>query len=141
MDADRRNTFRAQLAGSREGILVARGTSLRVRVIEESSGGLSVASTRICPFPAGSELRFSTDDGDEIGVKLVYQRKEGRKTSIGLQRLAQCPSFYDERRGTRPLILLLGLTIGLYAGWALRNESFHDHMAHIKPLMRMISTN
>jgi hypothetical protein len=133
MDADRRNTFRASHAETREGILVARGSSLRVRIIEESSGGLSVASTRNCPFPTGSELRFSTDDGDELGVKLVYFQKEGRSNKMGLQRLAKCPSFYDERRGTRPLILLLGITIGLYVGLAVRSETLRSTIAHFTP--------
>lgn len=138
MEADRRNTFRASLAGTREGILVARGSSLRVRIIEESSGGLSVASTRNCPFAAGSELRFSTDDGDELGVKLVYFRKEGRSSKMGLQRLAKCPSFYDERRGTRPLILLLGITIGLYVGLAVRSDTLRSTLAHFAPLKHTI---
>jgi hypothetical protein len=133
MDADRRNTFRASHAETREGILVARGNSLRVRIIEESAGGLSVASTRNCPFPTGSELRFSTDDGDELGVKLVYFRKEGRSNKMGLQRLAKCPSFYDERRGTRPLILLLGITIGLYVGLVVRSETLRSTIAHFTP--------
>lgn len=138
MEADRRNTFRAALAGTREGILVARGSSLRVRIIEESSGGLSVASTRNCPFANGSELRFSTDDGDELGVKLVWFRKEGRSNKLGLQRLEKCPSFYDERRGTRPLILLLGITIGLYVGLAMRSDTLRSTIAHFPPLARAI---
>lgn len=138
METDRRNTFRASLVGTREGILVARGSSLRVRIIEESSGGLSVASTRNCPFPTGSELRLSTDDGDELGVKLVYFRKEGRSNKMGLQRLAKCPSFYDERRGTRPLILLMGITIGLYAGLAVRSDALRSLTAHFPALARAI---
>jgi len=122
-------------------MLVSRNRNLRVRIVDESAGGLCVASTRHCPFADGTELRLSTDDGDELAVKIVYHRMDGRRTMIGLQRNGEVPQPRREHRGTRPLILLLGLTIGLYAGFAMNTDSLRHRLAQVPPLSQLIQHN
>ena len=141
MDADRRTTFRAVLAETREGLLVSKGQNLRVRIVDESSGGLCVSSMKASPFADGTELKLSTDDGDVLAVKIMHQHKAGRRTIIGLMRNGEIPQPRYERRGTRPLILLLGITLGLYAGFALRTDALRHNLAHVPSLKQLLSGN
>lgn len=140
VDSDRRSTFRAGLAETREGLLVTRGRNCRVRIVDESSGGLCVSTRRSCELSNGTETRLSTDDGDNLAVRVVYCRKEGTTTMIGLQRLGPAP-LDTSRRGTRPLILLVGLTIGLYAGFTVQTHTVQQALAHIPSLSQLVSHN
>lgn len=141
MDADRRTTFRAVLAETREGLLVSKGQNLRVRIVDESSGGLCVSTMKASPFVDGTELKLSTDDGDVLAVKIMHQHKAGRRTVIGLMRNGEILQPRYERRGTRPLILLLGLTLGLYAGFALRTDALRHNLAHVPSLKQLLLGN
>jgi hypothetical protein len=141
VDDDRRTTFRAVLAETREGLLVSKGQNLRVRIVDESAGGLCVSTTRSSPFADGTELRLSTDDGDVLAVKIMHQHKAGRRTVIGLMRNGEVPPPRYDRRGTRPLILLLGITLGLYAGFALRGDTLRHNLAHIPSLKQLLIGN
>lgn len=139
MSDDRRTTFRAPLAETREAVLIAPGQRLRVRIVEESSGGLSVATIRDCPFANGSRLRLSTDDGDVSAVEIIHCRKAGRRTIIGLRRIdVAAKSDRAERRGMRPLILLVGLTLGLYAGFAFRVETIRAYASSLPSLAKIL---
>jgi hypothetical protein len=141
VDADRRTTFRAVLAETREGLLVSKGQNLRVRIVDESSGGLCVSTMKASPFADGTELKLSTDDGDVLAVKIMHQHKAGRRTVIGLMRNGEIPQPRCERRGTRPLILLLGLTLGLYAGFALRTDALRQNLANVPSLKQLLIGN
>ncbi|MCE9603508.1 MAG: PilZ domain-containing protein [Planctomycetia bacterium] len=138
MDADRRTTFRASIIDSREGFLVARRGHLRVRIVDESAGGLCVATNRAFTFSDGTELRLRTDDGDDLAVRIVYHRAERKRTLIGLERIAELPLQKRPNSGTRPLILLVGLTLGLYSGFALRTETIRERLPQIPTFSQFV---
>ena len=142
MNDDRRTAFRALLMGTREASLIAAGQSLRVRIVEESSGGLCVATDRECPYADGTTARLNIDDGDVSTVQVMHRRTDGRRTFIGLQRVTdQAPHDLHERRGTRPLILLVGLTLGLYAGLAFRFDALREFTLHMPGLAKILVRN
>jgi hypothetical protein len=113
MTANRRDTFRAPSSGNREATLLVGSQSLRVQIADESSGGLCVSAGSSAGVVAGTTAQLVTDDGDRISVQVVHQENAGLAVRIGLKRVET-----DEpvRRRISPLMMLIGLTLGLWAG-------------------------
>ncbi|MGC3970613.1 MAG: PilZ domain-containing protein [Pirellulales bacterium] len=131
--SDRRNTYRAVLAEAREAELCVGRRRHPVSVIDESSGGLCVIAAEEPPFAAGEQGELFTDDGDCLRVELVNSRDLDGRYRIGLRRLDldQPAKSSRYRRRTNPMVLLLGLTLGLYAGFAFRLEPVRDCLAQL----------
>jgi hypothetical protein len=113
MSANRRDTFRAASTSSREATLLVGSQSLRVQIADESSGGLCVSAGSSPGVVAGSTAQLVTDDGDRICVQVVHQENAGLAVRIGLKRVEPDVAA---RRTTSPLMMLIGLTLGLWAG-------------------------
>ena len=113
MELDRRNTFRASSSCDREATLSVGRQSLRVQIADESSGGLCVSAIDTPGVAIGSTAHLVTDDGDRLYVQVVHQENVGLAVRIGLKRLE--PDVHVSR-GTSPLMMLIGLTLGLWAG-------------------------
>jgi hypothetical protein len=120
MSHNRRDTFRAASGGTREATLLVGSQSLRVQIADESSGGLCVSAESSPDVVAGSTAQLVTDDGDRICVQVVHQENAGLAVRIGLKRVEPDEK---QRRGTSPLMLLIGLTLGLWAGALLPAQS------------------
>jgi hypothetical protein len=131
--SERRNNFRAVLAEAREAELCVGRRRHPVSVVEESSGGLCVVAADEPPFPPGSKGELFTDDGDCLRVEVVHSCDSLGQYRVGLRRLDvdQRPSRRGRRRQTSPLIMLLGLTLGLYAGYAFRLEPVRGCLAQL----------
>ena len=113
MTANRRDTFRAASTASREATLLVGSQSLRVQIADESSGGLCVSAGSSAGVVAGSTAQLVTDDGDRISVQVVHQENAGLAVRIGLKRVE---GEAKVARRISPLMMLIGLTLGLWAG-------------------------
>src|SRR5688500_10118969 len=114
MSDNRRTTFRASSLSEREATLKVGTQSLRVQIADESAGGLCVRSGETPDFAAGDQAHLITDDGDQLFVQVVHLQASGLAVRIGLKRVEQ--GSKPRRRSTSPLMLLIGLTLGLWAG-------------------------
>jgi len=124
MYENRRRSFRAPSLSEREATLKVGDQSLRVQVADESAGGLCVRSGETPDFEAGDQARLITDDGDRLFVQVVHLQATGLAVRIGLKRMEH-EGASRARRSTSPLMLLIGLTLGLWAG---RFLPVHDIM-------------
>jgi len=113
MDPNRRNTFRASSSCDREATLTVGRQSVRVQIADESSGGLCVNAVESPGLATGSTAHLVTDDGDRLHVQVVHQENVGLAVRIGLKRLE---TDVRVRPGISPLMMLIGLTLGLAAG-------------------------
>jgi hypothetical protein len=114
MSENRRESFRAPSLSDREATLRVGSQSLRVQIADESAGGLCVRSGETPDFAAGEQAHLITDDGDRLFVQVVHLQSTGLAVRIGLKRMEHDPT--PRRRSTSPLMLLIGLTLGLWAG-------------------------
>lgn len=114
MNENRRESFRAPSLSEREATLRVGAQSLRVQIADESAGGLCVRSGETPDFAAGEQAHLITDDGDQLFVQVVHLQASGLAVRIGLKRMER--DNRPRRRSTSPLMLLIGLTIGLWAG-------------------------
>lgn len=87
MFSERRKSFRSPVAGTREGTLIVGGAELRVRLIDESAGGMNVASESMPQFGEGTVAEFETDDGDTYRVQVMHIVQRGLCARMGLKRL------------------------------------------------------
>lgn len=87
MFSERRSNFRSPVVGTREGTLIVNRARLRVRLIDESSGGMSVASETMPTFPEGAIGELETDDGDAFRIQVKHIQQRGMCARIGLARL------------------------------------------------------
>jgi hypothetical protein len=115
MNDNRRTSFRASSLSEREATLKVGTQSLRVQIADESAGGLCVRSGETPDFAAGEQAHLITDDGDQLFVQVVHLQSSGLAVRIGLKRMEHETSK-PRRRSTSPLMLLIGLTLGLWAG-------------------------
>jgi hypothetical protein len=114
MNDNRRTSFRAPSLSEREATLKVGNQSLRVQIADESAGGLCVRSGETPDFAAGEQAHLITDDGDRLFVQVVHLQSAGLAVRIGLKRMHEDRA--PRRRSTSPLMLLIGLTLGLWAG-------------------------
>src|SRR5262245_28048650 len=114
MSENRRESFRSPSLSDREATLRVGTQSLRVQIADESAGGLCVRSGETPDFAAGEQAHLITDDGDRLFVQVVHLQSSGLAVRIGLKRMEHDPA--PRRRSTSPLMLLIGLTLGLWAG-------------------------
>jgi hypothetical protein len=114
MSENRRASFRAPSLCEREATLKVGSQSLRVQIADESAGGLCVRSGETPDFAAGEQAHLFTDDGDRLFVQVVHLQSTGLAVRIGLKRMER--EEPPPRRSTSPLMLLIGLTLGLWAG-------------------------
>ena len=115
MSENRRNNFRAPSLCEREATLQVGNQKLRVQIADESAGGLCVRSGETPDFSAGDQAHLVTDDGDRLFVQVVHLQASGLAVRIGLKRMEH-HSVNPPRRSTSPLMLLIGVTLGLWAG-------------------------
>lgn len=87
MFAERRISFRSQVIGTREGVLRVEKSELRVRLLDESASGLSVACDVMPTFPEQAVGELETDDGDIYRVLVIHVQPRGMCARIGLKRL------------------------------------------------------
>ena len=120
MTDNRRDTFRATSTGNREATLLVGSHSLRVQIADESSGGLCVNAGSSAGVVDGSTAQLVTDDGDRISVQVVHQENSGLAVRIGLKRIEE---EVPVRRRISPLMMLIGLTLGLWAGALIPAQS------------------
>jgi hypothetical protein len=114
MHENRRESFRSPSLSEREATLRVGNQSLRVQIADESAGGLCVRSGETPDFAAGEQAHLITDDGDRLFVQVVHLQSSGLAVRIGLKRVEH--EVGRPRRSTSPLMLLIGLTLGLWAG-------------------------
>lgn len=126
MDSERRKSFRSPVVGSREGVLIVGKQHLAVRLIDESSTGMSVASEEMPMFGEGAEGELETHDGDAFRVRVMHVQQRGMATRIGLERLEVLKegrggygshSTSGRKRGLVQvgLFVLIGMAVGLGA--------------------------
>jgi len=127
MSDNRRDSFRASSLSEREATLTVGNQKLRVQIADESAGGLCVRSGETPDFSAGDVAHLLTDDGDRLFVQVVHLQASGLAVRIGLKRVEHDASK-KRRRSTSPLMLLIGLTLGLWAGMFV---PVHDLMMSI----------
>lgn len=84
---ERRKSFRSPVAGTREGTLRVGKLDISVRLLDESSDGISVSSEFMPPFGEGEMGEFEYDDGDIVRVKVMHLQQRGLMTRIGMLRL------------------------------------------------------
>jgi hypothetical protein len=116
MSENRRNNFRASSLCEREATLQVGNQKLRVQIADESAGGLCVRSGETPDFAAGDQAHLVTDDGDRLFVQVVHLQASGLAVRIGLRRMEHDEGSKPRRRSTSPLMLLIGVTLGLWAG-------------------------
>ena len=116
MSDNRRGSFRASSLSEREATLTVGSQQLRVQIADESAGGLCVRSGETPDFAAGDQAHLITDDGDRLFVQVVHLQSSGLAVRIGLRRMEHDEDPKARRRSTSPLMLLVGLTLGLWAG-------------------------
>lgn len=85
MDAERRKNFRSPVVGAREGTLTVGKQELPIRLLDESAGGMAVASEIMPLFGEGSEGILETDDGRTLRVNVMHVQQRGMVTRIGME--------------------------------------------------------
>jgi hypothetical protein len=136
---DRRITFRAPRAAVRPATLWVGRRSWRVHIVEESAGGLCVVAEPALLPPLGVAAELETDDGECIGVQIIRLQALEGSLRIGLKRETFRPPVV--RRSMRPLspfLVLVGLTIGLYAGFAANTDSLRECLSQIPVISRVL---
>ncbi|MBA4020174.1 MAG: hypothetical protein C0483_23680 [Pirellula sp.] len=138
--SDRRNTYRAVLAEAREAELRVGRRCLLVSIVEESAGGLCASAADAPQFASGVEGELTTEDGDCLRVEVMHLENFNGTYRIGMRRLNADLRGRRMRgaRSTSPLLLLVGLTIGLYAGFAAQVEPVRDCLATVPTLSRIL---
>lgn len=138
--SDRRNTYRAVLAEAREAELRVGRRCLLVSIVEESAGGLSASAASAPTFAVGVEGELTTEDGDCLRVEIVHLESGNGMYRIGMKRMNADLRGRRMRpaHSTSPLILLVGITLGLYAGFAAQVEPVRDRLASVPGISRIL---
>lgn len=137
MFSERRRSFRSPVAGTREGTLIVSGTELRVRLIDESAGGMNVASESMPQFGEGTVAEFETDDGDTYRVQVMHIVQRGLCARMGLKRLETlshggktiAPKI--ERKSQKLLRVAMIAGIGLTIGFVAQAEPVRKQLAKV----------
>ena len=146
MFSERRSSFRSPVVGSREGTLVVNRSRLRVRLIDESSGGMSVASETMPTFPEGAVGELETDDGDVYRVQVKHIQPRGMCARIGLQRLEvlahggkKTVSDGSRRPDRRKLTTLVFIGAGLFFGLAAQADPVRRQLSRVPGFSKFFS--
>lgn len=120
---------------------------MAVRVLDESAGGLRVASDDSPEFEVDAVGRLTVDD-HSVAVRVVYIEEEGQSVRIGLQRTAtksdasalwKAAHAETGVRRTNPKILLIGLTVGLLLGVALQQPQLRKKVPGLTEVLRAVA--
>ncbi len=138
--SDRRTTYRAVLAEAREAELRVGRRRLLVSIVEESAGGLCASAADVPTFAVGVEGELTTEDGDCLRVEIVHLESDNGMSRIGMKRLNADLRGRRMRpaRSTSPLLLLVSITLGLYAGFAFQATPVRDYMANLPAISRIL---
>lgn len=138
--SDRRTTYRAVLAEAREAELRVGRRCLLASIVEESAGGLCASAAEVPTFAVGVEGELTTEDGDCLRVEIVHLERDQGLYRIGMKRLNADLRGRRMRpaRSTSPLLLLVGITLGLYAGFAVQVEPVRACMANVPAISRIL---
>lgn len=134
---ERRRYFRSPVVGSREGTLTVGNAVLPVRLIDESSGGLSVTCELIPPFGTGAEGELQTDDGDRLHVRVMHVQQRGMVTRIGLERVRvitkeeESPVHAFGRRKRNRMQIALFVLIGMIVGIGAQAEPVRRQLGKV----------
>jgi hypothetical protein len=140
---ERRRYFRSPVVGSREGMLTIGKATLPVRLIEESSGGLSVTCELIPPFGTGAEGELVTDEGDRFHIRVMHVQQRGMVTRIGLERLRvltkedDSPVGSESRRHRNRLQVALFVLIGMIVGIGAQAEPVRRQLGKMPVVGKM----
>jgi len=141
MQSNRRETFRSPLADIREATLWIQRHAVDVQIVDESSGGICVSCREAPKLTPGTEIQLETDDGDWLRLEVVrIQNCEGtfriglERTSLDINKLRR----RNQSGSVSPLILLVGITLGLYGGFALSNDVLRHQLASIPVVSRVL---
>lgn len=127
MTDNRRENFRAAIAESISAVMFVGYRQTPVRLVEESSGGLSAVTKETLAFPLETEAVLKTDDGRTLQVRIKHYERRGMNIHVGMQRVEAERNYdIDLRRdflvpaqasGAKLYagVLLLGLLIGCAA--------------------------
>lgn len=146
MNSERRGSFRSPVVGSREGTLIVNRSRLRVRLIDESSGGMSVASETMPTFPEGAVGELETDDGDAYRVQIKHIQPRGMCARIGLERLEVLAHGGKKtvgaglpRNNRRTLTTVAFVGVGLFCGLAAQAEPVRRQLAKLPGFSKMFA--
>ncbi|MBL9093258.1 MAG: PilZ domain-containing protein [Planctomycetaceae bacterium] len=138
---NRRETFRSPLADIREATLWIQRHAVDVQIVDESSGGICVSCREAPQLVPGAEIQLETDDGDWLRLEVVrVQNCEGtfriglKRTNLDINKLRR----RNPSGSVSPLILLIGITLGLYGGFALSNDALRHQLASIPGVSKFL---
>jgi len=137
MFSERRKNFRSPVVGTREGTLIVGKAELLVRLMDESAGGMNVASEQMPAFVEGVEGILKTDDGDEYRMRVVHIEQRGMCSRLGLQRLETLSHGgkslvnTSAQRPQRALKIAMFTGIGLLVGIGAQAEPVRKQLAKV----------
>ncbi|MCE9606640.1 MAG: PilZ domain-containing protein [Planctomycetia bacterium] len=143
MFSERRRNFRSPVAGTREGTLIVAGVELRVRLIDESAGGMNVASESMPQFGEGTVAEFETDDGDTYRVQVMHIVQRGLCARMGLKRLETLTHAGKsiapkvERPSQKMLRVAIIAGIGLTIGFVAQAEPIRKQLSKVPVLGKL----
>jgi hypothetical protein len=144
MFSERRNTFRSPVVGTREGTLIVDREQLPVRVIDESAGGMSVASETMPTFQTGAVGELRLEEGDIYRVEIKHVQPRGMCARIGLQRLETLQHSgknlaVETPRSRRATTLKMAafVVVGLMLGLGAQAEPIRKQLAKVPGLSKV----
>jgi hypothetical protein len=146
MFSERRNTFRSPVVGTREGTLIVDREQLTVRVIDESAGGMSVASEIMPKFQTGAVGELRLEEGDIYRVEIKHVQPRGMCARIGLQRLEtlqhsdkKLAEASPRRKRATTLKMAAFVVAGLTLGLAAQAEPVRKQLSKVPGLSKVFA--